>query len=375
MADSNSSTPRQYPFWLRSTVILFGLVLLVVILSYGEFILMPLALAALLAMLLEPVSRWLEKLKIGRALSIVLSMILVFMLLSGVFFLLSFQFMQFAEQLPQAGDRLQQVSTEVLQFFENTFGVSPDRQISYLESGLQQIIDQSGQYASTALSATTSVFTMVGLLPIFIFFMMYYKEMYQTFLRKVWKDESNASVDAVIAGIQSVTKNYLVGMIMVIVILGILNAIGLLIIGLDHAIFFASFAAILAIIPYIGIIMGSLPAILYALLFSGSLLMPLGVIAVFAVVQFLEGNFITPNIIGSRVSINPFMALVALIVGGNIWGIVGMIIFVPFVGILKCIFDEVEDLRPYGYLLGNTIEYEHYTAGGNDQEQNEENSD
>ena len=151
-------------------------------------------------------------------------------------------------------------------------------------------------------------------------------------------------------------------MIIVVVILGLLNAIGLWIIGLENALFFATFAALLAVIPYIGIIIGSLPAVLYALLFSGSLWMPLGVIAVFAVVQFLEGNFITPNIIGSRVSINPFMALVALIIGGQIWGIVGMIIFVPFVGILKCIFDEVEDLRPYGYLLGNTVEYKSTAA-------------
>lgn len=348
---------NKYPFWLRGSIILLGLTLLFVVLSYGRFILMPLALSALLAMLLEPVSRWFEKFKMGRVVAIILSMILVFILLAGIFSLLSIQFIQFADRLPEAGERLQQVSTDLLQFFENTFNIAPERQIEFVEQGLQKVIDQSGQYASTALGATTSVFTTLGLLPIFIFFMMYYKEMYHTFLRKLWKDESNASVEAVIRGIQSVTRNYLAGLIMVMVILAIMNYIGLLIVGLENALFFAIFAAVLAIIPYIGIIIGSLPAVLYALLFSGSLWMPVAVIGVFAVVQFLEGNFITPNITGSRVSINPFMALVALIIGGHIWGIVGMIIFVPFVGILKCIFDEVEDLRPYGYLLGNTIQY------------------
>lgn len=348
----------NYPLWFRGTIILLGFVLFCLILSYGRFILMPLALAALLAMLLEPVSRWLEKLKVGRVIAIILSMLFVFVVLIGIFSLLSLQFVEFANRLPEAGARLEEVSADLLQFFENTFGIAPERQVDFVQQGLQSIIDRSGQYASTALGATTSVFTILGLLPIFIFFMMYYKDMYQTFLRKVWKDQSNASVDSVIQGIQSVTKNYLVGMIIVIVILAILNGIGLAIIGLDNALFFAIFAAVLAIIPYIGIIIGSLPAVLFALLFSDTLLMPLGVVAVFATVQFLEGNFITPNIIGSRVSINPFMALIALIVGGQIWGIVGMIIFVPFVGILKCIFDEVEGLRPYGYLLGNKIKYE-----------------
>lgn len=348
---------KKYPFWLRGTVILLGLCLLFIMLSYGQFILMPLALAALLAMLLEPVSRWLEKLKMGRAIAIVLSMILVFIALAGVFSLLSLQFVQFADRLPEAGERLQQVSTDLLQFFENTFNIAPERQIEFVEQGIQKLIDRSGQYASTALGATTSVFTTLGLLPIFIFFMMYYKKMYQTFLQKAWKDESNASVDSVIKGIQSVTRNYLVGMLIVIVILGLLNFIGLWIIGLENALFFATFAAVLAVIPYIGIIIGSVPAIMFALLFSGSLWMPVAVIGVFAVVQFLEGNFITPNIIGSQVSINPFMALIALLVGAQVWGIVGMILFVPFVGILKCIFDEVEGLQPYGYLLGNSDEY------------------
>lgn len=342
---------------MRGSIVLLGLTLLFVILSYGKFILMPMALGALLAMLLEPVSRWLEKLRLGRAVAIILSMTLVFILFAGVFSLLSIQFFQFAERLPEAGERLQQVSTDMLQYFENTFGIAPERQVEFVQQGIQKLIDQSGEYASTALGATTSVFTVLGLLPIFIFFMMYYKEMYRTFLRKVWEGKSNESVEAVIGGVQSVTQNYLAGLLIVVVILGVLNVIGLLIIGLENAIFFATFAAVLAVIPYIGIIIGSLPAVLYALLFSGSLWMPLAVICVFGVVQFLEGNFITPNIIGSRVSINPFMALIALIIGGHVWGIVGMIIFVPFVGILKCVFDEVEGLRPYGYLLGNTIEY------------------
>lgn len=348
---------NKYPFWLQGTVILLGLCLFFVVLSYGKFILMPLALSALLAMLLEPLSRRFEKIKLGRGVAIVLSMVLVFLLLAGVFSLLSLQFVEFADRLPEAGNRLQQVSTDLQQFFQTTFGIAPERQIQFIEQGVQKLIDRSGQYASSALGATTSVFTTLGLLPIFIFFMMYYKEMYPTFLRKALNADRNSSLQTVILGIQSVTRNYLVGMIIVIVILGILNVIGLWIIGLENALFFATFAAVLAIIPYIGIIIGSLPAILYALLFSGSLWMPVGVIGVFAVVQFLEGNFITPNIIGSKVSINPFMALIALLVGSQVWGIVGMILFVPFVGILKCIFDEVDELRPFGYLLGNTVEY------------------
>jgi predicted PurR-regulated permease PerM len=174
----------------------------------------------------------------------------------------------------------------------------------------------------------------------------------------VSKKGESSKVDKLLDNIQNVTQDYLVGMLSVIGILAVLNTTGLLIIGLEHALFFGVFASLLAIIPYIGIIIGALPPLLFAFLLTDSLLTPVLVIAVFGTVQFLEGNFITPRIVGSKVSINPFVAMIALIVGGELWGISGMILFVPLIGILKVIFDQIPEMKPYGYLLGNSITYE-----------------
>lgn len=351
---------RSYPLWFKTTTILLGLVLAFVVLSYGKFILMPLAFSALIAMLLEPLSKWLQEWKIHRAGAIIISMVLLFLLLSGILSLLSLQLLQFADSLPKANEKIQTLGNDIIQFFEATFNIAPNRQVEFIRQGLETVLNESGKYVTTALGATTNVFTTMALLPIFVFFMMYYKNMYRRFLYMMG-DGGNRAIDSVIDSVQKVTQNYIIGMMTVITLLAILNFIGLWAIGIEHALFFAVFAAILAIIPYIGIIIGSLPAIIFALLFTDSLFYPVAVIGVFAVVQFLEGNFITPNVVGSRVSINPFMALLGLIVGGNIWGIAGMILFVPFIGILKCIFDEVESLRPYGYLLGNNPETESIT--------------
>ena len=171
------------------------------------------------------------------------------------------------------------------------------------------------------------------------------------------KQGVGSNIDSLLDRVQNVTQNYLVGMLTVIGILAVLNTTGLFIVGLEHAVFFGVFAALLAIIPYIGIIIGALPPLVYALLLTDSLLTPVFVIAVFGTVQFLEGNFITPRIVGSKVSINPFVAMVALIIGGELWGISGMILFVPLIGILKVVFDQIEELKPYGYLLGNSVQY------------------
>lgn len=360
---------KEYPFWFKSTMILMGLTLLFLILSYGKFILMPLAFSALFSMLLVPVIQYLEGWRFGRAGSIIVAMILVVILIFGVLSLFSWQFVQFAEELPQVTDRLRQLNADVLTFLDKQLGIAPDQQTDYLQQALDNLIEQSGQYVSGLVNTTTNLFTTLGLMPIFIFFMLYYKEMYETFLNKIIERRSYSQVDALVDKVQEVTQNYLVGLITVILILAVLNSVGLFIVGIDHAIFFGVFAAFLAIIPYIGIIIGSLPPLLYALFLTSSLLYPLGVILVFVVVQFLEGNFITPRVIGSRVSINPFIAIIALIIGGQLWGVSGMILFVPLVGILRVVFEEIPALRPVGYLLGNQIEY-----GNEDKESSEEQS-
>lgn len=348
----------NYPFWFKSTIILIGLTLLFTILSYGKFILMPLVLSALLSMLLNSLSARLERWKLGRAGGIIVSMILVLVLIAGIFFLISWQFVQFAEELPQVTERLKEINSDMLNLVYNWLGIAPEQQLDYLSQALNNIIESSGQYIAGLVNTTTSLITTLGLMPIFIFFMMYYKEMYETFLNKIIERRSHSKLESVVDEIQSVSQNYLVGLLAVILILTLLNTAGLLIIGLDHALFFGVFAAFMAVIPYIGVIIGSLPPLLYAFILSDSLLVPLGVIIVFMVVQFLEGNIITPRIIGSKVSINPFIAIIALIVGGKLWGISGMILFIPLLGILRVVFEEIPALRPVGYLLGNRIDYD-----------------
>ena len=349
---------KEYPFWLKASVTLAGLSLLFVILSYGKFILMPLAFAAFLSMLLNPIVEKLESWKVGRAISIIITMLMVLIVFAGVITLISAQFVQFAERVPEVTERLKDVTADGIQFLEETVGLSEEQRTDYLEQGLSNLIDRSGSYVSSILGATTSTCTLMSLLPIFVFFMLYYKEMYQTFFRKLFERKDGVSkIDEVLDNVQDVTQNYLVGLLTVIGILAVLNTTGLMIVGLEHAIFFGVFASLMAIIPYIGIIIGALPPLLFAFLLGDSLITPVLVMAVFGTVQFLEGNFISPRIVGSKVAINPFMAMLALIIGGEIWGISGMILFVPLIGILRVIFTEIEELKPYGYLLGNQIEY------------------
>lgn len=353
--DKNDSI---YPFWLKSTIILAGLCLLFVVLSYGRFILMPLAFSAFFALLMKPMVIRFERWKLGRAASIILSLFLVVLVFAGIISLISTQFVQFSERLPEIADKLKSFINNTINYLEETVGISQEAQNDYFGQGINNLIDSSGNYLSSVVSATTNMFTVIFLVPIFVFFMLYYREMYQKFFRIIFMNKGNTDdIDHVIDRVETVTQDYLSGVLIVMGILALLNTIGLFIIGMEHALFFGVFAALLAIIPYIGIIIGSLPPLLFAFLLGDSLLMPVFVIIVFAIVQFLEGNFISPYIVGSKISINPLVAILALIVGGELWGVAGMILFVPLIGILRVVFDQIPELKPYGYLLGINTEY------------------
>jgi len=214
-------------------------------------------------------------------------------------------------------------------------------------------LKNGASFITNAVATTTSTLATATLVPIFVFFFLLYRDFFRHFFYQLFSSKHKRKVDIGIRKIYDVVQSYLVGLILVIIIVGILNSAGLLLLGIDHAIFFGFFAAFLLLIPYIGVMIGSILPALMALITKDSPMYALAVLAIFGVVQFLEGNFITPNIVGSKVSINPMAAMIVLILWGNLWGVSGLILALPCIAIIKVIFDLVEPLKPFGYLLGD----------------------
>jgi len=374
MENRTFKTSQLYPFWLKATLILFGLCMLVVVLNFGKFILMPLAFAAIIAMLLNPVVVRFENWKMGRVFSIILVLLIITVIFSGILTLIAFQAVEFTDNLPETAEKLKSTLAEGTIAVEKISGISQERQTEYLKDAIKNLFDAGGEFLSSMTKAATGTITALALLPIFIFFMLYYKEMYKTFFQKVFERSQNSEIDKALLRVQNVTQNYLVGLFTVLGIMAVLNSIGLLIVGLDYAIPFAIFASMLAIIPLVGAILGALPAIIYAFLFYDTLLLPLMVIAIFTVVQLLESSFLTPRIVGSKVSLNPFMAIIVLLLGAQVWGIAGMILSIPLIGIMRVGFSQVDELKPYGYLLGSIVDYEEYKESDKQEHEKAEKS-
>ncbi len=343
----------QQPFATRLAYVLISLVIIV----YGMYILqnllVPLIFAGIFALLLLPVCQRLERWRFPRWVAITISILLTIGILILLFYLVYIQIMDFEEIMPQLTDKAEKYFGDIQLFIRKNFNISRTQQKLEGKKYLTEFLKNNSSILGNTLSTTTGLLGNLTLIPLYIFLLLLYRDFIKAFFYKAFKSESSHRVNIVLKKIKMVVIDYMVGLVMVIALIGVLNTVGLYLLGIEHAVFFGFLASFLVLIPYIGIAIGSLLPIVFALITKDSPLYAVGVASLFFGIQFLEGNFITPYIVGTKVSINSMAAIIALIVFGSLWGIGGLVLALPLTAITKVIFDSVEDLRPYGFLLGD----------------------
>lgn len=347
-------------FW---KLLLSGILFFYVIIA-AKNILIPIVFSLFLSIILNPLVSVLEKKKVNHVLSIILVLLGVMLLLSVGVYYISMQSKSLITDIPDLAKKLKSFIDQIGAVFTDLTGFSSADQLSMLKQNMDNFISSSGTFFTGALNATSNFLTFISIVPIYVFFILLYKRNFKKFLTYLDGKGDESLID-IGHEIQKMVYSYMSGLMIVITIIAVLNSVGLTLLSLDYAIFMGILSAVLTIIPYIGIILGALLPVLVALLTKDSLWYPLGVVAVFAFVQFLEGNFITPNIVGSKVNVNPLAAIIGLLVGGACWGIMGMILAIPLLGITQIIFRHFEKLKPYALLLSS--QREDNKENGNDQ--------
>ncbi|HYH56271.1 MAG TPA: AI-2E family transporter, partial [Anseongella sp.] len=212
-------------------------------------------------------------------------------------------------------------------------------------------------YVTRAFGSAGSVLASIVLVPLYVFFLLYYRDFFREFFFRAFASTPKELVQETLNKIYAVVQSYLLGLVIVMGIVAVLNTGGLYLLGIQYAWFFGTLAALLLLIPYIGIAIGSILPALFALATKDSAWYALGVIGWFQVVQFLEGNFITPNIVGGKVSINPLMAIISLLLGGLLFGLPGLILAIPFTAVLKVVLEANPFTQPFGFLIGEPQQY------------------
>ncbi len=348
-------TEHQLPWYARASYVLLGISLVIIILYVGKDIFVPLAFAALFSALLFPLSDFLERHKIPRLLSIFIAVAIASTVFAFLTTVIAMQIGQFSDELPRLKKESMEYIDRLQTFIKDTWGITYKDQLKWIQQWGSQLMDRGGAVMSQALLTFMDITTLVILVPLYAFLMLMYKNLIIEFFLKLFAGKNMSTMVDVMHETRLVVKNYVVGLMIETVIIAILNSAALLLLGIEYAILFGVIAALLNLIPYIGILIGSLLPLLMALITKDSGLYPLGVIVAFSIIQFIDNNLIVPYIVASRVSINALISIIAVIIGGMLWGISGMFLSLPAVAILKIIFDRIESLKPWGLILGDTI--------------------
>lgn len=345
----------KYPLTIRLTCWLLIAVLGTMVLIYTKDFLLPIVIAALLSLLLYPVYRLLLKWKVPQILSVIITMLIVLVIIVASIFFISGQLKSVLIDLTGLSGKMNDKLTRLQTYLSTEWHIEGTTFTAWITNIKTKLMSYSGDMLSGTITATTNIFSTLILIAVYVFCFLLYNRDFKDFAFSLMTTEKRTEARDIIGDIQKLVQHYLLGMLTVILIIGSLNTIGLLIVGVNHAIFFAFFAATLTIIPYIGIAIGASLPILYTIITQDSILPAVAVTAVFASVQFLESNFITPKIVGKRVSVNPFVAIVVLLIGGQLWGPAGMVLSIPLTAILKVLLDNRPSTKALGYFLGTEL--------------------
>ncbi len=348
---------RDYPssFILASRLLVLFLVIALAYFLQG--ILVPVLFAIIFSITLFPLCRLLERGRLPRVVASIISVIVATLVVSGIIYFIVNQVIVIGKNGEDIGKNFVNIYDSIQTFLERRFGVEPGDLNNRLREEGQNIISNAGRYISAAFSSAGGTLANAVLVPLYIFFFLYYRDFFKEFFIRVNRSYPPAKTLGTLREIYDVIQSYLVGMVMVMGIVAVLNTAGLLVMGLEYAWFFGTLAALLILIPYIGIAIGSIIPALFALATMDSYWYALAVILWFQLVQFLEGNFITPNLVGGKVSLNPLVAIVSLLLGGMLFGLAGLILALPLVASIKILLNLDESTQPFGFLIGEPEKY------------------
>jgi predicted PurR-regulated permease PerM len=348
-------TPTPSDFSKKNTAleVFQYLFIALVILYFGRSLFIPLSFALLISFILYPVCKWMEQKGVNFNLAIGLSLIAVAFLFATLLFLLFSQILEFSNEWQSLEIKLEETINQLSVFLTNQFGVNEEKQLNYIKNALNNSSSQIFTFLkNTVYSFSESLFYLL-IIPIFSALILFYRQLLVQALYHIFPLDKKEMILEIITETIHEYYKFIKGMLLVYVIVGLLNSIGLALIGIPYPFLFGFTASILTFIPYVGIMVSSLLPITVAWITFNSIWYPIGVIAVFSLVQVLEAYVIFPYAVGSRLKINTLAILIMVIAGGILWGAAGMILFIPFISILKLIADRTENLKSLSLLLSD----------------------
>lgn len=345
----------KLPVYAKTTIYLVGIFVLLALLYAARGIIIPLIFAILIAIMLHPIVNFFVRKKFNRVVAIVISLFLTIVLFASIVALLFTQAIRFGESWPILLDKFTGVLNNTSSWVSGYFNINPQKIHEWIEKTKGDIINFSSVAIGKTLITVGHGVVILIIVPIYTIMILYYQNLLVEFIRKFFGKPNLGRVNEIITQVKTVVQHYLKGLITEFVIVATLYCSSLLILGIDYAIFLGIFGALINVIPYLGGIIAASLSIMVALATKSSAWYALYVLACYYLVHLIDYNFIIPKIVASKVKINALVSIIGIIAAYAMFGIPGMIICIPIMGIVKLIFDHIEPLKPWGYLLGDTM--------------------
>jgi predicted PurR-regulated permease PerM len=345
----------KLPLYLKAVLFLIGLYALFAMLYIGRGIIVPLLFATILAILLHPVVVFFVRLKINRVVAISIALLLTALIIVAFGGLMVSQAIRFSESWPALVDKFTDAINQTITWASEYFNIKPESIHAWILKTKGELINTISHSIGQTLVIVGNGVVIIFLIPLYIFLILFYQPLLLDFIRKLSSENNQSQVQEVVTQTKSVIQRYLVGLVFEAVLVATLNTTALLILGIDYAILLGIIGALLNVIPYIGGLVAVAIPMAIALATKDSAMYPLYVLALYYVVQLIDNNFIVPKIVASKVKINALFAIIVVLAGNALWGIPGMFLSIPLLAVVKLIFDHIEPLKPWGFLLGDTM--------------------
>lgn len=341
----------KLPFVLRLALILVSILGLGYLAKIGKGVLAPLFFSVLMALLFLPFANFLErKMRFSRTISTFSSLLMMFILLTGLVYFFSTQLSDFVNDFPVFQRQVSKSFNELQVWVSKSFHLNFNSQMDYINRGLEKLLSSTAIILGFTVSMFSSTATFFIFSALFFIFILNYRRILYQFVISVFHERHYTKVNEAILEIQKIIKVYISGLFIQIIIVSVMSSILLSILGVKYAILLGVLTGLLNVIPYVGIIFSGTIACLISFATGGN--HTLFVLFGYIGIHLLDANIILPLVVGSKVKINALFTFIGLLIGEELWGISGMFLSIPFLAILKIIFERIEGLEPWGKLLG-----------------------
>lgn len=348
------NTLIKLPFYAKAALLLIGLYTFTSILFITQDIVLPLIYGAIIAISISPAVKFLVEKKINRTLAIFAVLTLALLLIAALILFLVTQASLVGQAWPQLLDKFESLLNQGIAWVSGSFGLSTVQINGWIAKSKAELLNNSGAAIGVTLTTVSGVLASLILTPVYTFMILYYQPHLIEFIYQLFGGSNDKKVSEILTETKSIIQNYLVGLFAEFAIVAVLNAVGLLVLGIQYAILLGIIGALLNVIPYLG---GLIAMALFAVvaLITKSPIYVLYVIALYTFIQLIDNNYIVPKIVGSKVKLNALISIIVVIAGAALWGIPGMFLAIPLTGVVKLILDRIEPWKPWGFLLGDTM--------------------